>query len=307
MKTIFKIIGFALLAIIITIIVLLVYISKMPAAPDNYAEKNQTGGSLEAQYLQKGSYEIASYEQAVMQVFEKYIIYYPVALETQNKKYPVIILCNGTGVPVSKYLALPKHLASWGFIVIGTEETYAWNGFGAEMSFRHLERLNNHQTIDEKPNIFYQKIDLERVGITGHSQGGVGVLNAITAQEHHSKYRAAAALSPTNKELAHNLEWDYDAAKVDTPILLLSGEGGGDDWVVTGEQLEEIFQDIAGSKVMARRKNTDHGTMLYAAHGYVTAWFLWHLQQDENAAKAFSGDSPEIMQNSLYTDQKLGI
>ena len=60
MKTIFKMIGFVLLAIIVLIIILLVYLSKKPAAPDNYAEKNQTGGSLEAQYLQKGSYEIAS-------------------------------------------------------------------------------------------------------------------------------------------------------------------------------------------------------------------------------------------------------
>ena len=64
---------------------------------------------------------------------------------------------------------------------------------------------------------------MDSVGITGHSQGGVGVFNAITVQEHSEIFRAAVSLSPTNKELADALEWNYDAAKINTPILLISG------------------------------------------------------------------------------------
>ena len=112
---------------------------------------------------------------------------------------------------------------------------------------------------------------------------------------------------PTNKELADALEWNYDAAKINTPILLISGAGGGDDWVVTGEQLESIYNDILGSKVMLRRVNTDHGAVLYSADGYVTAWFMWQLQGDEKAAKAFIGQDAEILKNSLYQDQQVSI
>lgn len=54
---------------------------------------------------------------------------------------------------------------------------------------------------------------------------------------------------------------------------------------------------------MVRRKDTVHNEVLYTANGYVTAWFMWLLQGDEKAAKAFTGDSPEIMSNSLYQDQ----
>ena len=86
--------------------------------------------------------------------------------------------------------------------------------------------------------------------------------------------------------------------------MLLSGAGGGDDWAVTGEQLEAIYDDIAGSKIMARRVNTDHGSMLSAADGYVTAWFMWLLKGDAEAAGAFTGDTPEIISNALYQDQK---
>lgn len=47
-----------------------------------------------------------------------------------------------------------------------------------------------------------------------------------------------------------------------------------------------------------------HDDMLYKADGYVTAWFMWQLQGDENAATAFIGNDPEILKNPLYQDQK---
>lgn len=304
-KKALKIVGVILLAAIIGIVVLLKYLGSRPAAPADYQQSVETGGEIEAKYMADGSFEVSVYEEPALQVFKKYVIYYPAELETSDKQYPVIVICNGSGTPLSKYPSVPEHYASWGFIVIGTEEEHAWNGFGAEMSIRHLQRLNDNEEIEEgKANIFYQKIDLSNVGIVGHSQGGVGVLNAITTQTHKDIYKAAVSLSPTNKELAHALEWDYDASLVNIPIMLISGAGGGDDWVVTGEQLENIYNDIADNKVMVRRNDTPHGEVLYSADGYVTAWFMWHLQGDRNAEKAFAGEHAEILTNPLYQGAK---
>ena len=53
---------------------------------------------------------------------------------------------------------------------------------------------------------------------------------------------------------------------------------------------------------MARKKGCEHGQMLYSADGYVTAWFLWQLKSDQNAAKAFVGSDAEIKSNKLYQD-----
>lgn len=111
-------------------------------------------------------------------------------------------------------------------------------------------------------------------------------------------------ISPTNKALAQNLLWDYDATQIRVPTLLLSGASGGDDWVVTGSQLEEIYDAIPATKIMLRRKNTAHGEMLYAANGYVTAWFLYWLQDDQTAGNAFFSTTPEILENPCYQDQK---
>ena len=41
---------------------------------------------------------------------------------------------------------------------------------------------------------------------------------------------------------------------------------------------------------MARRIGAD---MLYIADGYTTAWFMWHLQGDEDASKAVVGNDAE--------------
>ncbi len=305
MKKVLKITGIIILILAIGVFLLVKCLGSLPSAPKDYQKTAETGGDIEAKYMANGKYEVKSYEEAALQGFGKYLIYYPSDLDSSDRTYPVIVLSNGTGVPMSKYTAVAEHFASWGFLVIGTEEEYDWNGFAAEMCIRHLELLNENKIVNEKDNLFYQKIDFENVGIVGHSQGGVGVINAITAQQHSNIFKAAVAISPTNKELAANLQWDYDAIQIQIPTMLLSGAGGGDDWVVTGEQLEEIYDDISSDKVMLRRKDTPHGEMLYSANGYVTAWFLWQLQGDEYAAKAFTGDNAEITKNELYQDQHI--
>lgn len=307
MRKALKIIGIIVLILIVGISILLKFLGSRPVVPANYTQDTETGGPIEAKYMATGSHEVSTYEEPVLQSFSKYTIDYPTELETTDEKYPVIVVCNGSGTPISKYLSVPEHFASWGFIVIGTEEEYDWSGFSAEMCIRHLQKLNDSESIGENKNIFYQKVDFDNVGIVGHSQGGVGVLNAITAQKHADIYKTAVSLSPTNKELAHNLEWDYDAALVDTPILLIAGAGGEDDWVITGEQLQSIYSDIDRNKVMLRRKDTPHNETLYAANGYVTAWFMWHLQDDDEAAKAFAGDNAEIYMNGLYQNQHANL
>ena len=299
-----KILGIIVFVIIVLVILLMTYLKSRGAVPKDYTEKVQTGGEVEKTYLAMGKYGVTYVEIPALSSFEKYEIYYPEELTTTDKKYPVVIFCNGTGVKASSYKPLLQHLASWGFIVIGTEEEYSWNGFSAEMSARLIKKLQENKTYGDKNNPFYNKIDLNSVGITGHSQGGVGVFNAITENKNAGIYKCAVALSPTNQVLANGLEWEYDATKITIPTLLLSSTGSGDEnLVINKEGLESIYNDINATKVMARRMNADHGDMLYVSDGYVTAWFMYYLQNDKNAEKLFQ----EIQKNILYQDQKFDI
>ncbi|MGM9684485.1 MAG: hypothetical protein ACI3XQ_12885, partial [Eubacteriales bacterium] len=133
MKRAFKIVGIIVGAIILLVVILLIYMSKKPSVPDNYTDTVKTDGELEAKYIKNGSYEVSYFENAAMSSFGKYEIFYPSEAATSDSKYPVVIFVNGTGVKGSKYQALQKHIASWGFISVATEEEYCWNGFSAEM------------------------------------------------------------------------------------------------------------------------------------------------------------------------------
>ena len=137
--------GIILLILVVLIALFLFWLSKRPAVPENYTETVQTGGDIEEKYLAMGEHDVSYFESAAMMSFKKYEIYYPTDIESLNGELPVVVFVNGTGITGSKYPALQKHLASWGFITISTEEEYAWNGFSAEMSVRYLEMLNTYE------------------------------------------------------------------------------------------------------------------------------------------------------------------
>lgn len=267
--------------------------------PNNrYYEKVKTGGEIEAKYMKMGTYEVEKFEQGALQNYKKYIVYYPAEMKEGSGKYPVIVSNNGTGVKASAYKDWFKHMASYGFIVVGTEEEFSWNGFAAHMSLQYLFKQN-----DNKDSIFFNRIDKENIGVIGHSQGGVGTFNTVTNGKY--PYKAAVALSPTNEALAIALDWDYDVSRINIPIFIMSSTGDGDEKLVINlEGLESIYKNIQDSplKVKARRNNTDHGTMLVYGDGYVTAWFMWQLKGDMEAAKVFTGNNPEIKNNKFYQD-----
>lgn len=304
MKKVFTVIGIVVLVIVIAIAALLIFISKIPAVPDNYTETVPTVGELEAKYMEMGTHEVSYFESASMNSFQKYEMYYPADI-AQSEALPVVVFVNGTGVKGSKYPALQKHMASWGFITIATEEEYAWNGFSAEMCIRYLTMLNEYQE-DGRENVFYGKIDLENVGITGHSQGGTGVINAITEQRNADIYKAAVILSGGgNKKVSQEaLLWDFDETKIQTPTMILASTGDADAGLVTLEDMQSLYGNISDNvtKIMARRKDIDHGKMLYYGDGYVTAWFMYYLQGDIEAGEAFFGESAEMLTNSNWQD-----
>ena len=305
MKKMLKVIGIIILVIIVLVVLFFVYASTKQAVPKKYETEVETGGNIEAKYIAHGNYEVKYTEQGALENYKKYEIYYPSELENNNKKYPVIVVNNGTGIKGSRAKAMFEHFASWGFIVIGNEEEYSWNGFSAEMSLNYLLKQN-----ENNESIFYNKVDTNNVGVIGHSQGGVGTINAVTDTKHKQIYKAMVAESPAHIELATSLEWDYDVSDINIPFLMVAGTEKSDaELVCTLEGMEKIYNSItkAPIKAMARKIGAEHGDMLYIADGYTTAWFMWHLQGDEDASKAFVGNDAELLNNNLYQNQKINI
>ncbi|KIR03485.1 lipase [Lachnospiraceae bacterium TWA4] len=306
-KKMFKIIGIILLILFLLIVVLLVigaYKSNQPLVAKDYSSKVETGGEIEAKYLANGAYDsIKTKEIKTDKSYGKFVIYYPEKLE-EKERFPVVIISNGSGTKVTRISESVKHLCTWGFVVIGTLEQSDWAGTSANDCLELLIKLNENKNINEWDNQpLYQKLDLENIGILGHSQGGVGCINAVTTTEKGSMIKTIVAESPTNMELAEKLNWHYDPSKVNVPTLLLAGTGKAEtEIVVNEEQLKAIYNTLPDSieKVMARRTGADHDRTNQDMDGYVTAWFMWELQGDEEAAGAFIGNKSELQNNPLY-------
>ena len=287
--TVLKIAGIVLLVLILLIAGFLFWLSRRPFVPNDYTETVETGGALEAKYLAMGPYEVKQVKAEAPEDWKEFVAYYPAQLEDSGDQWPAVVFVNGTGVYAAKYPALFRHLASWGFIVLGNEDPGTFSGDSTDATLAWLLEQNG-----DPDSVFYQKVDTAHMGLSGHSQGGVGVFNAISEQPNGGLYTCAVSLSPTQEDLASALNIPYDPSKTVIPTLVLAGSSND---VITPEGMEKLYGKLGGPKAMALRTDTDHGSMLYSGDGYVTAWLMYWLRGDEEAGKAFWGEAPELAGN----------
>ena len=307
MKKVLKVIGVIILLLAVLIAALFHFISKSPSVPENYTNTVKTGGEIEAKYLAMGSYEVEHLESATVSSLEKFEVYYPKDIDKMGK-VPVVIFLNGTGTPASKYPALQEHLASWGFITIANEENNSFYGEGVELSIRYLLFADTYSSNDDESPL-KGHIDFDNIGVTGHSQVGIGVINGITIHPHSDMIKAAVMLSSTETDMAKAFLWDSDSSLIHADTMMIGSTGQTDSAISPLESMQKTYEKITDDvvKVLARRNDCDHGEMLYFADGYVTAWFMYFLQGDEEAGKAFFGDNPEISANKLYQDIMINV
>jgi hypothetical protein len=318
-----KILKRILLVVVILIFVVIVGIAVVLAILSYHNEKYykfvKTDKPIEAQYTSLGSHEISYIEFSTENdIWKKYEIWYPSEMKESSSAFPLVIIANGTGIPASKYQAVFKHLASWGFIVAGNEDDNSRTGASSSASLNFMLELN-----EDSESYFYGKIDVNNIGIGGHSQGGVGTINAVTNQDDGGYYKAMYTASATSsywgQDSVFGTDWSYDVSKVNIPYFMVAGTGYFDagtaeDITATEGQgicplwsLNKNFADIPDTvtKIMARRVNTDHGDMLRHADGYMTAWFMYWLKGDTQAGDAFFGDNAEILTNANWQDKKV--
>ena len=283
-----------------------------------YSESNQ---EIEKKYIALGEYKTDYAEYKTSGVCKKFEVWYPKELKDGDKKYPLVVMSNGTGIKASQYKEVFTHLASWGFIVIGNEDENSRSGESSSDSLDFMLRKNA-----ENGHLFYNKVDTENIGIAGHSQGGIGAMNAITEQANGYNYKAVWAASATSRYHADVMNkdtkdsWTCYPSKINVPCFMVAGTGNFDagnmnsySKTVSGEEaqgicplwwLNECYDAITSNiKIIARRQDKDHGDMLRYADGYMTAWFMYHLK-GEMSADFFGGSNAEILNNKNWQDVK---
>lgn len=309
LKILLIIVGIILMPII-GVVILFSFASKQPVVKEDYFETVTTNMPLEQNYTVMGQYEVSAVVfESNSKKIGQFKVWYPTEMERTSNTYPLVVMANGTGVKASKYEAIFMHLASWGFIVIGNEDENSWDGVSSSESLNLMLDLNQKST-----SLFYGKVDIENIGIAGHSQGGVGAINAVTSQDNGGYYKTIYTASTTHLALAQALQWPYDISKISIPYFMVAGtrkidagdgiEGSSNVGIAPLFSLQENYAAIPNhvEKVMARRVDTEHGEMLYQADGYMTGWLMYQLQGDEKAAAIFVGQNAEILSNENWQD-----
>ena len=185
---------------------------------------------------------------------------------------PLILWGNGTGGSPSTYSAGLEHWASWGFVVAAADTPNA--GTGEDML----------DCIDAVRRASYgNNVDFENIGAAGHSQGGGGTLMAARDR----RITATVPMQPYILGLGH----DADSQDEQTaPMLLLSG--GADALAGPDRNQRPVFSRVDVPVFW--------GTLNGAGHfepvddfgefsGLSTAWWLYQLKGDSEAADLFTG------------------
>ncbi|MEU4595829.1 hypothetical protein [Nocardia sp. NPDC023988] len=297
----------------------------VPAAAAPY----RPAAPLEATYHAPGPWVVAQRTgvDCCTSTGDSYDIWYPADLGAGGVVHPVITWGNGTMAHPREYAYLLSHLASWGFVVIAADRTDT--GTGAQMldAVRYLSDQNG-----DPNSVFHNKIDTDAAGATGHSQGGLGAINALTrggglvdtAVTLEMPMAAACASLPTVDGQSACID---PTAVTSGSVLLVNGTADGISPAtqalppeVIGLQSMQAYYDAmpagvpkARAAVVGAHHNDVQGQPdctnfgctegVHRYLGYLTAWFMDRLRGDQVARGAFLAGTGELLHNPHWSDQ----
>jgi hypothetical protein len=210
--------------------------------------------------------------------YSLYTIFRPACFK-KGETYPVITWANGTCGLVAGYAPLLASLASHGFVIIASNST--WTNT-VPTNHVQVRALDFAEAINADPSsVFYQRLDLTKVGAMGHSQGAAATETADDDPRVKSVIFFNTGTSSVKPFLDISGERDVVAT---TPESLASDvdaatKPGG--WVYYHKILE-----TGGAA-------TGHLVLMMQPERVLDmaiAWWQWQLNGDGQAKKMFVGD-----------------
>jgi hypothetical protein len=227
-----------------------------------------------------------------------YSLFTPSPLDP-NCPAPVVVWGNGTGVTGSSdttpagactgttpldclsgtYDFFNVFAASWGIVVIASDNSNVGSGAYHKAGADYMDAQNK-----DSSSPFYQKLS-GRIGVSGHSQGGIGATAAtsligpscqaevcVAGGGSPQKSTAFICLTGTMDQAESACKGTYSAA---TPPAFLADWDGGTH---------------TGTETLSGYTSGDKGT--YAMMKLYAAWFRCFLADDQTACALFQGGTP---------------
>jgi hypothetical protein len=202
--------------------------------------------------------------------------HYPI----ETGSFPLILIVHGNHYPFhpseTGYLYLTELLARQGMIAMSIDENFLNGNVTGEMDARAIVLLRHLQRWREWNNtpghIFYNKVDLNKIGLAGHSRGGeaITVANLFNSTLHNAadslhdfnfNLKALFALAPVDGQI----ETDYSGTPIvinQVDYFIMHGSHDGDVFAFSGQKTyDRAFPDAAtagGSKGLVFVRGANH-------------------------------------------------
>ncbi|MEV4837614.1 acetylxylan esterase [Nonomuraea sp. NPDC049486] len=209
-------------------------------------------------------------------------LYYPRDIAGSDRRHPVIVWGNGTGGAPLVYRDLLLQWASHGFIVSAANTPMSNLGISMRAGIDALAQRDA-----DPSSVFHRKVDLTRIGASGHSQGGAAAI-VVGADS-----RVDTILPIQPGPLA-------DIDDVHGPAFLMAGQRDSIVWPALVKAFYNAADHIPA--IYGEVRGADHFTVVgdpgpFAAP--TTAWWRFQLMDDLQARALFYGPNCGICVDSV--------
>lgn len=199
-----------------------------------------------------------------------------------NTKHPVAIWGPGGGTPPGDYMQLLTRMASQGFVVVGIRES---TGDSVLMSAA-IDWLEEQNADSNSP--MYDRLILDRVGVFGHSMGGLSSEAAALADD-----RVTTALLDNSGSFSHDA-----LVNVTIPVGIIYGETGQEAPNAVGDFENPGNQGPVWLSMMA---GGGHGSGPWDGAAANVAWMRWHIGGENFRKDAFLGDGGAYNDTGIWS------
>lgn len=225
-------------------------------------------------------------------------VFYPSNIQSLEN-VPVISFVGGLVSNQGNYDALIRLWTSYGFVVVNSNN---FINFNPSLHVTGLLEIVAQNSNPQSP--LYNKLDLSKVQVSGHSAGGSGALSITSKTE-----KIIQSIHPSLRIIgSFPLQPSFAASgnNVNVPTLLLTGQY---DVLVppTTFPLKNQYQKISSAPAwFVSTKNSNHltPTLELARNDYAgitVAWILYNAKNDVAASRFFVGPAYRSLEDPAFT------
>jgi len=222
------------------------------------------------------------------------ILAYPEQLSS-TQKHGVVVWGPGGGTEPGAYEGMIRRLASHGFVVIALKESPG----DASQAIKALDWMDQQNKDSNSP--LYGKLDMNVVGCSGHSMGGLESEQAVIKDK-----RVLTAF------LNNSGDWNGAGANkvaTDRSIAILFGEVGMEkdnaknDYNNAGVKAPACLIEMTGGPRNNSEGGYGHGSGSWDGMAATVAWMRWHLGGETNRKADFVGTSGKYINGNIVGKQ----